>query len=852
LIKLALRGMGARKLRSVLTAIAVLLGVAMISGTYVLTDQIRESFQKISETGNEGTDAILTPREEFSSSFTQQQQLPASLVDRVRLLSGVREAAGQTQALGTLIVDGDEIRTPGAPSFIFGTSPEPFDPTDAVEGRDPVNSGEISVSKDLADDHGIDVGDHVQLETSHGAQDVTVVGLVSFGGSGSAGGYGFTMATPGDIGRWFDQEGEVSAISVAAEPGVSPEQLVRRLEAVVPGDVKVETGQENADEQAKEISSSINTFLGPALLVFAGAALLVGAFIIFNTFSISVAERIRELASLRTLGATRAQVLTSIAFEALAIGVIGSLLGLLGGLGIAKLIASLFDASGFPIPTGGLVLAPRTIAVALCVGIGVTMLAAIGPAIRGTQVPPVVALQEGARIPPSRASRLAPYLAGIVTIGGLALLLLGLFGSGPATSRLLSMAGGAVLLFVGLALVAKYVVRPVAVGLGFPLERAFPVLGRLARENAQRNPARTALTAAALMVGLGMVVFVAVFTAGLKASVNDSINRLIKAQLIVSAGGNFQPIPQQALEVAAKVPGVAQASGVYYDQVEVNGKKSNILYDDLGGIDPKQVASGYSFDWIDGSDELLTRLNGPNAVVEEQFGKAHHLGVGDTVKVVTPSGGRATLTAIGIYRDPQLLQGLMVNQAELKSISTTKDPFIVLIGTSPDADTQQVKSSIEAALSRFPVAEVEDQQGFRDSVSGQTDQIIFLLYALLAMSVVISLFGIANSLFLSIHERTREFGLLRAIGATRRQVRRMVRYESAITAAIGGLLGIAVGLLFAALITASLSDLGLSFEVPVGQLVIFFALAVFVGIIGAVLPARRGARIDVLQAVHYE
>lgn len=850
--KLALRGMAERKLRSALTAIAVLLGVSMISGTYVLTDQIRDSFRDILETGNEGTDAILTPETEFSSSYSQEERLPASLVDRVRQVPGVESAAGQSQAFGALIVDGEEIRTTGAPNLVFGTSPDPFDPTEPADGRDPVNSGEIAVSRDLADEHDIEVSDRVQLETSHGAQDVTVVGLVNFGGEGSAAGYGFTVATPDDIARWYDQEGEVSSVSVSAAGGVTPEELVRRLAAVVPTDVKVETGQENADEEAREISNSINSFLGPALLVFAGAALLVGAFIIFNTFSISIAERTHELAAIRTLGATRGQVLLLIAVEALAIGVTASLLGLLGGLAIAKLIGALFDAGGFPIPTGGVVLKPRTIELALGIGIGVTLVAALGPAMRATRVAPAIALEEGARLPASRTSRLAPYAAALVTVGGLVLLLLGLFGSGPATSRLLNMAAGAVLLFIGMALVAKYIVRPVAAAIGMPLERLFPVLGQLARENAQRNPARTALTAAALMVGLGMVVFVAVFTAGLKSSVEDSIDRLINAEVVVTSGGGFEPIPDTTRQIVSQVPGVASASGVYYDQVEVNGKRSNIIYDALGGVDPEGIRSGYAFDWIDGSDDVLSRLHGDNAVIEEQFAKAHDVGVGDEFEVVTPSGGKTTLTAIGEYRDPQLLQGLLVDQATLQRVSAARDPYLILVTTEPGADTEEVRAAIEAGLQRFPVAEVEDQAGLREQVSAQTDQIVYLLYALLAMSVVISLFGIANSLFLSIHERTREFGLLRAVGATRRQVRRMVRYESAITAAIGGLLGTAVGILFAVLITESLDNLGLKLEIPVEQLVVFMLLAVLVGIVGAVLPARRGARINVLEAVHYE
>jgi len=852
LIRLALRGMTQRKLRSTLTALAVLLGVSMISGTYVLTDGIRDAFHRINETANRGSDAVLTPETAFTSTFTQQQTMPVSLLDRVRRLPEVASAAGQHQAYGALVVDGKEIGAAhGAPSLVFSLMPAPFNATSVAEGRNPAATGEVAVSRDLADQHGIEVGDHVGLETAHGTKPVTVVGLVDFGGSGSAAGYGFALATPGEMERWYDQRGRVGEIHVAARGGISQTSLVAAIRPHVPASIKVQTGQQNADEQARDVSNSINGFLGPALLVFSGAALLVGAFIIFNTFSISVAERTPEFASLRTLGATRRQVLRLVAAEALVIGVIASGAGVLGGLGFAKGIGELFHAAGTPIPTADLALKDRTITIALAVGLAVTLFASIGPAVRATRVQPALALGPGARLPEARGSRLAPYLSAAVTLIGLLLLVLGLFGSGPAASRLLGMAGGAVLLFIGLALVARYLVRPVAASIGMPLERLSAIVGRLARENAQRNPARTALTAAALMVGLGMVVFVAVFTSGVKTSIADSINRLIKAELVLKAK-TFEPVPRRIQSVASGVRGVATTSAVYYDQVEVNGHHSNVLYDDLGGISPARIAQGYAFDWVEGSNSLLGRLHGDNAVIEEQFAKAHHLHVGDSFKVTTPSGGRATLRAIGEYRDPQLLQGLMVDERTLHSISAAKDPFLVFVTTMPGTEVSAVRDRMKAALRPFPMAEVDDQQGLRDSISRQTDQIVYLLYALLAMSVLISLFGIANSLFLSIHERTREFGLLRAIGTTRRQIRRMVRYESAITAAIGGVLGIAIGLVFGALITASLSELGLVFSVPVGQLIVFFCLAILVGIIGAVLPARRGARIDVLEAVHYE
>jgi putative ABC transport system permease protein len=852
-IKLALRGMAQRKLRSILTAIAVLLGVAMIAGTYVLTDQIRNAFGELTETANEGTDAILTAETEFTSSASfELEQLPGSLVTKVEALPGVAKAAGQAQGNGALIVDGEAIRTEGgAPNPILGVLPEPFEVTEPVDGRQPENPGEVAINTDQAEDNGIEVGDEVELETAIGKQPVTVVGLVNFGDEGAASGYNFVTATVADVQRWFEHEGEFSSILVAGKEGVTPRELVASLESALPPGVQAETGEENAEETAEEISNSINSFLGPALLAFAGAALLVGAFIIFNTFSISVAERTREFASLRTLGATRLQILGSVAFEALVIGIAAAVAGLFLGFGFAKLLTQLFDASGFPIPTTGLVLKPRTVILALGIGIGVTLVASVGPAARAMRVPPAMALQEGARAPAPRYSRLAPYASGLVSVGGVALLVTGLFGSGPAANRLLSMAFGAVLLFVGLALVAKYIVRPVAGALGKPLEAAFAIVGRLARENSQRNPGRTAITAAALMVGLGLVVFVAVFAASLKTSFGQQIDRLITADLVISSDG-FQPIPLRASEEAARVDGVEETVNVLYDQVEVDGKPSNVIYDALLGVEPDRLADVYAIDWIDGEDSLLDELSGDKVLIEEQFAKARELDVGDDYEVATPSGGRARLTAIGMYKDPTLMQGMIVERATLESISASRDPFFVYINLAPNADAGAVRGELESVLEQFPVANVETIQGLREETEKQTDQIVYLLYALLAMSVVISLFGIANSLFLSIHERTREFGLLRAIGATRSQIRRMVRYESAITAAIGGVLGTIVGLVFAALITASLSEFGLIFEVPFGQLVVFLVLAVVVGVLAAVLPARRGSRLEPLEALHYE
>ncbi len=853
MIKLALRGMAERRLRSALTGIAVLLGVAMIAGTYVLTDQIHTAFSDINRTANRGRDAVISQDTGFSSSFqTQEEQLPQSLVARVRRQPEVARAAGELQAFGSLVVNGNPVENRGQPGFVFSAMPAQLDPTEVVEGRDPAAPGEIAVSTDLAHDQGIEVGDRVELSTNKGVQSVRVMGLVDFGDSGSAGGFGFTIATLPDVQRWYDKDAQVTEIAVASKPGVSSSQLVRRLESIVPPGVQVQTAEQNAQDATNEATSSINSFLGPALLAFAGAALLVGAFIIFNTFSISVAERTREFASLRTLGATRRQVLGSVSAEALAIGVVASLAGLVAGLGFAKLVAKLFDATGSSIPTAGLELRPRTIGLGLGVGITITLLSSLVPAARATRIPPAIALQEGARLPRGRFARLTPYLGALVVAIGIALLALGLFGSGPAVNRLLEMAVGAVLCFVGVALLSRYIVVPIASAVGYPLERASRVVGRLARQNAQRNPGRTAITAAALMVGLGLVVFVAVFAAGLNASVTGSIDRLLSADLVVRTANGFSPIPREAARDLARVPGIQASVPFEFDQVKVNGRPSNPIYDIVSAASPRKIADVYKFDWIDGGDGTLDQLGRNKALIEQQFAKARQVEVGGTYRVQTASGGKATFTAIGEYKDPLLFQGMIVAPQTLRAISPARDPILILATDKPGANPATVKAAATGALARFPIAEVSDQAGLRDQVREQTNQIVYLLYALLGMSVVISLFGIANSLFLSIHERTREFGLLRAVGATRGQVRRMVRYESVITAVIGGLLGTVIGIGFAAMITASLSGLGLSFSLPVGQLVIFGALAIAVGVIASVLPARRGSRLDVIESLHYE
>jgi putative ABC transport system permease protein len=848
---LVLRGMAERRLRSALTAVAILLGVAMVAGTFVQTDQIRNAFQEIQQTANQGTDVVVRTKQEFGNPFAVNKPISDSVVAQVAAVPGVARAVGSLDASGALVIGGKRIASQFAPSIVQSTTGAPFDPTVAVEGRQPAAAGEIGVIAQTARDQHLRVGQRVGLTTGTGVKNVTIVGIFKFGDVSSIGGASVVTATLPDVQEWFNRRGQITSVVASAESGVTPEALAARVAKATTPDLDVTTGKADATAQADEINKSIGGFLTPMLLVLSGAALLVGAFIIFNTFSITVAQRTREFALLRALGATRRQIVAAVGLEALTLGVAASVVGLLGGLGFAKLLGALFDAVGAGLPRAGMQLAPRTIAVSLIVGVGVTLVAALAPALRATRVAPVQALA-GAVQPSRRARRLAPWIAGLVSLVGLAGLVQGLFGAGPATARLGAMAGGSVLIFVGISLVARHIVKPLAALAGWPIERAFKTPGRLARENAMRNPSRTATTSSALMVGLALVVFVSVFAAGLKASVNDSFDQLLTSDLIVAAQG-IEPLPAAAGAAIAGVPSVKAISPQFMDQVQVNGKPLNTTTDIANGVAPKALAAVYRFQWLHGgTNALLTHVTGTVALVEEQFAKAHDITIGEDFTVQTAAGPTVHLQASGMYRDPLMLQGFVIEERTFARASSATDPFAYLLKGTDGADPASLQRDVARALAAFPVAKVQTTDEYRDAGAAQLDQMVYLLYALLALILVISLFGIANSLFLSIHERTREFGMLRAIGATRTQVRRIVRYESVITALIGGLLGTVVGLLFAYLMTAALSDLGLGFSVPVGQLAAFLVLALVVGVLAAVVPARQGAAIDVLEAMHHD
>ena len=849
MIRITLRALATRKLRTILTSLAIILGVAMIAGTYVLTDQIDRGFKQIFTDAYKGIDVTVARKTAFTEtggSGGGTVALPQALVDQVKAVPGVAQAAGFAAGSGAVAVNGKVVSTGGAPTLFFSEAPADISQTNYVQGSRPTHPGEVAIIRKLAVDKKLTIGSPITVIGSQGTETVKVVGVFTFGAESSLGGSLIIDTTLADAQKWFGLAGQVSEIDVKAQPGTSADALAQRIRAALPTYALVKTGKQAVADQTKTVSDAIGGFLKPVLLAFGGVAVLVGAFIIFNAFSMTVAQRRREFAMLRALGASRRQVLGVITGEALALGVLASIAGLFAGVGVSAGVYTLFKALGVDIPHSGIVLASRTIVVALVVGVLVTLLSAVIPAVRATRVPPMAALAEGSQLPAGRYSRWTPWFAGLFALLGVIAIANGMYAKASTQARLLQIAFGAVILFVAVAMVARYVVRPVATVLGWPLQKVSPTSGRLARDNSARNPARTATTAAALMIGLAVVVFVAVFAQGLKSSFVDTFDKSIRGDYVVTAKNNIA-LPNDVLGKLQSVASADAVSGIDAQQIKVNGAKLAQVY----GVDPLEWERVWHFDWTHGNDSLLGRLGTTNVLVEEQVAKENSLKVGRSFAVLTEGGNRTRLTVIGEYRDPMVMNGIVMSTNAYNALFTTPQLYVVVVKSTPGTGAQ-TEGALKQAVAGVPTANVQTVKQYKDSVIKQVDQLLNLLYALLAMSVIISLFGIVNTLVLAVYERTREIGLLRAIGASRRQIRRTVRYESVITSSLGGLLGLVVGVAFAWVITSRFAGQGITFSLPISQLVVFLAVAVVVGVLAAILPARRAARIDILEAIHYE
>jgi putative ABC transport system permease protein len=852
LTSLGLKSLWARKVRALLTTFAVFLGVAFVAGSFVLTDTIFAAFDEIFSESLKGTSVVVTAENPVKQESGETPTISASLLPEVERAPGVREAAGAVFSFGAFFdAENEKIGNKFAPKFISSVLPEGLRSTTYVEGHVPRGPKEASIDKAAAEDAGLELGETIKLIGQGKLESFRLVGFTQLGDA-SFGGASIAQVTLPVAQRLTHKQGRFDQISVAAEEGVSEGTLKRRIEKAMPAGVKVETGQESADRGTEEIQEDLG-FLRTFLLVFGFIAVFVGSFLIFNTFSITVAQRISEFGMLRTLGANRRQILTTVLVEAVAIGLLGALLGIGGGFLIAKAINALFEAFGIDLPTTSLVLESRTVIVALLIGVLVTLFASLVPALRSTRVPPIAALHAFSPAPTRRRRLVYLVISVLLGAAGLAMVLLGLFGGGSSGARAGLMGGGAVAIVFAVSLFSPRLVPPLAAVAGWPLERMRHLTGRLARENAQRNPSRTAVTAAALMIGVTLVAFVTVFAAGLKSTVAQVVDENFAGGLIVQNTDGFSPIPNATAKAAAEVPGVQLVATIRGAEARVLERRGLGETTRVNAPSP-DIGETVNIEWEQGGPAILRNLGDDEAVVSDDFASSQGLELGDRFRLLTQTLARPGFRVVGEFDSKLGVLGdvLVTQKVMARDLDQTQDltDFVKLAeGANPERVQALLTQGIETA---FPVAEVLNQDELKESREEQINQLVMLVYALLVFAIVISLFGIANTLALSIHERTRELGMLRAIGMSRRQVRTMIRYEAVITALIGGILGLVLGIIFATLISQPLKDEGFTLSYPVISLVVLLVLAALAGVLAAILPARRASRLDVLESLQYE
>jgi putative ABC transport system permease protein len=854
MIGVAIKGLLGRKLRATLTAFAIVLGVAMISGAFVLTDTLGKSFDGIFNESYKSTDAVISSKPAVGSS-TQSDAAPAFAADvltEVQALPGVRIAQGSIEDKTRLVNSDGKAIGSADEGIAFGipasTADESLNPLKLVTGHWPQGDGQIAVDKSTADKQHFTVGQTVGAFGEGPIKDYRISGIVRFGSVGSIGKATITVFDLPTAQSLFNKLDKFDTIRVGANSGVSDAELVRQITPLLSKTTQVKSASDQAAADSSDTQDSLN-IIKYALLGFAGIALFVGSFVIANTLAITVAQRMRELATLRTLGASRRQVLGSVILESVVVGLLGSIIGLFLGLVIAVGLTALLEATGVDLPSHSLVFSMRTIVVSLGVGTLIALLASLRPAMRATRVEPIAAVREGAVMPESRFARYAVPTAAVVGAASIALFSYGVFAGGVEIKmRMILLVIGVLLMFVSVAMIATRVVRPLAFVLGAPGARFGGSAGSLARENAVRNPARTASTAAAVMIGLALITFVAVIGQGFKSSFTDAVNTLFIADYSVSAGASGDPLTNKAADAVATAPGVTAVSQMRAGEAKVGGKTVFVT-----GVD-ESVTKVIDITWKKGSNTVPEQLGTSGAFVIDQYADDNSLNVGSPLTIETPAGKTVRVHVTGIVDPPKggsPFGEISVSKATFDASFANHDnefTFVNINGGPSEANT----AALEKSLAAFPAAVVETRDEFRNSRTKDITQSLQILYALLGLSVIVSLFGVINTLVLSVFERTRELGMLRAIGMTRRQVRRMIRHESIVTALIGAALGIGVGMFLAVITTTALSKYGVVFAVPYATLVVFVGIAILAGMLAAILPARRASRLNILQALQYE
>ncbi len=834
--KVTIKGLLAHKLRLALTALAIVLGVTFISGTFVLTDTLQNTFTVLFGNIYQKVDFQVRGAAQLGTGAdASRNELPESLLPTVRGVAGVQSAQGQVTGYAQFVArDGKAIATGGAPTLAVAFDPDQqISPLHLIAGGPPVTPDDVVMDAGTAQKYDFAVGDRVRILSAGPPRTFAITGITEFGTANNLAGAtlaAFTLPTAQAIAL---QTGKLDAINVVTAPGVSKAAVQKAIARALPPGVEVVTGQTVANENTSSVNQALS-FFSTALLVFAFISLFVGAFTIYNTFSIIVGQRTRELALLRIVGASRRQVFGSVLGEAAITGLVSSVIGL--GLGVLAALGlqALLRGFGVTLPPGSLVFEPRTVLVGLAVGVGVTVVSAIGPARGAVRIPPVVALDDRQSAASASLRRRFIWGTAVAVIGAV------LLGLGLAKPAIQLVGIGAAALFIGVATLSPALARPLSSVIGRPLPRLLGVAGKLGRENSMRNPRRTAQTAAALMVGLALVSAMAVFGASLSKSATSSADQAISADLIVTATGSGE-LSNSVPATASAVPGVTASSAVYQGRFEFQNTLTS-----LTAVSTDHLADTVILRMTAGTPAALAQ---GELLIDSTTATSKHLSVGDSVQARFARTGPTVLRIGGIYQANALIGSYLVSAGFFGAHYSPQPPGALLLRTNGAA----VDNAVTKALAPYRNLQVQTRVQFEQSQVSAVNQLLGLVYALLGLAVIIALIGIVNTLMLSVFERTREIGLLRAVGMGRRQVRAMVRSEAVILAIFGAIVGIVIGTALGLALVASLRQQGITeTAVPVTSLLIFLLLSALLGLVAASWPARRAARLDVLAAIATE
>jgi putative ABC transport system permease protein len=843
MFRIALKGILGRKARLVLTSLAVIIGTAFLAGTSVFTATLDRTFNNLFEDVFKNIDGYVRSTEviEGEFGFQERQRIPAELVDQVNAVPGVADAVPDIQAFARIIgKDGKPLGSEGAGPPTFGSVAVEFKGAlwTIAEGQWPVGASEVALDEASARNGNYVLGDTVKVVAQSGSREFTLVGIASYGDVRSPGGATFALFDVPTAAEFLGKPGFVDAILVVGDGSRTDEELATDIDAIFDPALKIETltGAEVTKETQDDIGEALS-FFGILLSIFSSIALGVGSFVIYNVFSISAAQRQRENALLRAIGASRRQVTRAMLIESVIVGIFGSIMGFFGGIGLAVGLSSLLRALDIDLPQGGLVVTPGAAFNTIMVGLLVTVASAYLPARRAGKVPPLAAMRATA-LETAGPGRIRAYagltsvVLGLITIGAVTL---------GASNSLLGV--GVLLVFAGTIILGPAIARPVALVLGRPAAKLRGVTGTMARQNAARNPKRTSRTASPVLIGVALVAAVSALAASINGQISDIFTKQFTGDYAVSSQAQgFGGLSPSLATDLGKIDGVQNATGIGTLLVKIDDKGRTLTV-----VTPETIEGNYDIGLIDAN---YSDLDKDGIFVSLDYAEREELSVGSSVNVVLADTTERALVVRGLYEFNDLAGNRVVSREMFADANVNSFDFGVYITLAPGADSGAVREQLQKAVDDYGQGKLLSKQEYIDEQAGQVNQLLGLIYGLLFLSVIIAIVGIIITLLLSVFERQREIGLLRAVGMTRSQVRTTVRWESVITSLLGAVLGIVLGLALGWVVVFSLRDQGLtSFQIPVGTTIAIMVLSFIVGVLAAVYPAWRATKVDVLEAL---